>query len=91
MEILEEINVSFSICSIFFSPQHYLREQPDNLTSINIVRDTMPIIGAIYSNLNRRNIQLAIHLFTTLNEFITVSAATFFTLPYISYKLIAMS
>ncbi|XP_074663089.1 inositol 1,4,5-trisphosphate-gated calcium channel ITPR3-like [Tubulanus polymorphus] len=49
--------------------QDYLREQPDNVKSFNIVAETVQYLNAIYSNINAETIDLCIQLFATLNEF----------------------
>lgn len=49
--------------------QDYLREQPDNMKSFNIVAETTQFVNLVYSNMNSSNIDLAIQLFDTLNEF----------------------
>ncbi|XP_064627454.1 inositol 1,4,5-trisphosphate receptor type 1-like isoform X9 [Lineus longissimus] len=49
--------------------QDYLREQPDNVKSFNIVAETAQYLNALYSNINADTIDLAIQLFNTLNEF----------------------
>ncbi|ELT91343.1 hypothetical protein CAPTEDRAFT_201920 [Capitella teleta] len=49
--------------------QDYLREQPDNMKSFNIVAETAQFVNLVYSNVNAQNIVLATQLFETLNEF----------------------
>lgn len=53
--------------------QDYLREQPDNMKSFNIVAETAQFVNLVYSNITRQNIDLCIQLFETLNEFTVVS------------------
>lgn len=53
--------------------QDYLREQPDNMKSFNIVAETAQFINLVYSNINQQNIPLVTQLFETLNEFTVVS------------------
>ena len=53
--------------------QNYLREQPDNMKSFNLVAETTQFVSLVYSNINAQNIDLAIELFDTLNEFSVVS------------------
>ena len=52
--------------------QNYLREQPDNIKSFNIVAETAQFVNLVYSNINFQNIDLCIQLFETLNEFTVV-------------------
>ena len=59
---------------IFHIEQNYLREQPDNLKSFNIVGETAQFLNLVYSNITPQNIDLANQLFETLNEFTVVSA-----------------
>jgi len=59
--------------------KNYLREQPDNIKSFNIVGETAQFVNLVYSNINSQNIDLCIQLFETLNEF-TVVRYTAFTL-----------
>ena len=53
--------------------QDYLREQPDNMKSFNIVAETAGFLNLVYSNINPQNIDLVIQLYETLNEFTVVS------------------
>ena len=53
--------------------QDYLREQPDNMKSFNIVAETAGFVNLVYSNINPQNLELVIQLFETLNEFTVVS------------------
>ena len=53
--------------------QNYLREQPDNMKSFNLVAETAQFVSLIYANISSQNIELAIELFDTLNEFSVVS------------------
>ena len=50
----------------------YLREQPDNLKSFNIIAETAQFVNLVYSNITAQNIDLCIQLFETLNEFTVV-------------------
>ena len=50
----------------------YLREQPDNIKSFNIVAETAQFVNLVYSNINGHNIDLCVQLFETLNEFTVV-------------------
>ena len=52
--------------------QDYLREQPDNMKSFNIVAETAQFLNLVYSNVNPQNIDLVIQLYETLNEFTVV-------------------
>jgi len=52
--------------------QNYLREQPDNIKSFNIVAETAQFLNLVYSNINPQNVDLCIQLFQTLNEFTVV-------------------
>ena len=57
---------------LFYCIQDYLREQPDNMKSFNIVAETTGFVALVYSNINPQNIELVIQLFETLNEFTVV-------------------
>ena len=57
--------------------QDYLREQPDNMKSFNIVAETAQFVSLVYSNINAQNIELVMQLYETLNEFTVVSINTF--------------
>ena len=59
------------ITSIYYL-QDYLREQPDNMKSFNIVAETAQFLNLVYSNINPQNIDLIIQLYETLNEFTVV-------------------
>ena len=54
-------------------PKDYLREQPDNLKSFNIIGETAQFLNLVYSNITPANIELCTQLFETLNEFTVVS------------------
>jgi len=60
---------------LFVVCQNYLREQPDNIKSFNIVGETAQFVNLVYSNINSQNIDLCIQLFETLNEFTVVRVA----------------
>ncbi|XP_064599288.1 inositol 1,4,5-trisphosphate receptor type 1-like [Liolophura sinensis] len=49
--------------------QDYLREQPDNVKSFNIVGEIAQFLNVVYSSINVKTIDLVIQLFSTLNEF----------------------
>ena len=55
--------------SIILILQNYLRDQPDNIKSFNIVAETTSFLNMVYANINLKTIDLVIQLFTTLNEF----------------------
>ena len=59
--------------SMMFRCQDYLREQPDNLKSFNIIGEVTQFLNVIYSNVNGKNIDLTIQLFESINEFTAVS------------------
>ena len=52
--------------------QNYLREQPDNVKSFNIIGETAQFLNVVYSSINSRTADLVIQLFNTLNEFCSV-------------------
>ena len=56
----------------YFVFQNYLREQPDNVKSFNIIGETAQFLNVVYSSINNRTIDLVIQLFNTLNEFCSV-------------------
>lgn len=56
--------------SVFF--KDYLREQPDNVKSFNIIGEVTRFLNVVYSNINGKNIDLVIQLFETMNEFTAV-------------------
>ncbi|CAH1798712.1 unnamed protein product [Owenia fusiformis] len=49
--------------------QDYLREQPDNMKSFDIVAECAQFLNLVYSNINQHTIDLAVQIFNTLNEF----------------------
>ncbi|XP_071176008.1 inositol 1,4,5-trisphosphate-gated calcium channel ITPR2-like isoform X12 [Mytilus edulis] len=49
--------------------QTYMREQPDNVKSFNIVGETAQFLNVVYSTVNSKTIALIIQIFSTLNEF----------------------
>ncbi|XP_055891550.1 inositol 1,4,5-trisphosphate receptor type 1-like isoform X4 [Biomphalaria glabrata] len=49
--------------------QDYLREQPDNVKSFDIIAEVTRFLNVVYSNINSKNIDLLIQLFETMNEF----------------------
>ena len=46
-----------------------MRDQPDNIKSVNLIAETTLFLNMVYSNINNRTIDLVIQLFYTLNEF----------------------
>ncbi|XP_076454279.1 inositol 1,4,5-trisphosphate-gated calcium channel ITPR3-like isoform X3 [Babylonia areolata] len=49
--------------------QDYLREQPDNIKSVNLVAETTRFLNILYGNVNDKTAPLIIQLFDTLVEF----------------------
>lgn len=49
--------------------QHYLREQPDNIKSVNLVAETTKFLNILYSNISANSIALITQVFETLVEF----------------------
>ncbi|GFR59759.1 inositol 1,4,5-trisphosphate receptor type 1 [Elysia marginata] len=49
--------------------QDYLREQPDNVKSFDIIAEVTRFLNVVYSNINSKNVDLVIQLFETMNEF----------------------
>ncbi|XP_070173454.1 inositol 1,4,5-trisphosphate-gated calcium channel ITPR3-like [Littorina saxatilis] len=49
--------------------QDYLREQPDNIKSVNLVAETTRFLSILYGNVNGQSAPLIIQLFDTLVEF----------------------
>ncbi|XP_055955374.1 inositol 1,4,5-trisphosphate receptor type 1 [Patella vulgata] len=49
--------------------QDYLREQPDNVKSFDIIAEVTRFLNVVYSNITGKNIDLVIQLFETMNEF----------------------
>lgn len=62
---------------LFFLPylsiQDYLREQPDNVKSFNIIGEVTQFLNVIYSNITAETIDLVCQLFDTMTEFTAVS------------------
>ena len=53
--------------------QDYLREQPDNIKSVNLIAETARFLSLVYSSINTKTIGLVTELFNTLVEFTSVS------------------
>ncbi|KAJ8309661.1 hypothetical protein KUTeg_011526 [Tegillarca granosa] len=49
--------------------QDYLREQPDNIKSVNLVAETTRFLSILYSNITTQSMPLICQLFDTLVEF----------------------
>lgn len=49
--------------------QNYLREQPDNVKSFDIIAEVTRFLDVVYSNINGKSIDLVIQLFDSINEF----------------------
>ena len=56
-------------------PQEYLREQPDNIKTFNIVAETTSFLNMVYSSISPASIDLVVQLFSTLNEFVSGNQA----------------
>ncbi|XP_061178320.1 inositol 1,4,5-trisphosphate receptor type 2-like [Saccostrea echinata] len=52
-----------------FELQNYIREQYDNIKSVNLVAETTKFLNILYSNINDRTMPLVVQLFDTLVEF----------------------
>lgn len=61
------------MCLTCLSMQDYLREQPDNVKSFNIIGEVTQFLNVIYSNIKAKSIDLVIQLFDTMTEFTAVS------------------
>lgn len=64
--------ISFSLSYFLNFFQNYLREQPDNVKSFNIVGETAQFLNVVYTTINKKTINLIVQLFNTLNEFCSV-------------------
>ena len=53
--------------------QDYLREQPDNIKSVNLVAETARFLALVYSSINKNTMPVVTELFQTLVEFSSVS------------------
>ena len=53
--------------------QDYLREQPDNIKSVNLVAETARFLALVYSSINKNTMPVVTELFQTLVEFASVS------------------
>ena len=62
----------FLKCFIYIF-QNYLREQPDNIKSVNLVGETTKFLNILYGNINLNSIALITQVFETLVEFTSVS------------------
>lgn len=62
---------------IFLSLQNYLREQPDNIKSVNLVAETTKFLNILYGNINANSVALITQVFETLVEFTSVSCCYF--------------
>ena len=61
------------VSKVSFLFQNYLREQPDNIKSVNLVGETTKFLNILYSNINSQSIPLITQVFDTLVEFTSVS------------------
>ena len=53
--------------------QDYLREQLDNIKSVNLVAETARFLSLLYSSINHNTVGLVTELFNTVVEFSSVS------------------
>lgn len=62
------------ICDGQYEPlQNYLREQPDNIKSVNLISEVTRFLSLTYTSINRQSISLVTQIFETLVEFTSVS------------------
>ena len=47
----------------------YIREQPDNLKSFNLVKDVASYLGVVYTNIDNESIEIVTQVIESLNEF----------------------
>ena len=59
-------------CPFLVVLQDYLREQPDNIKSVNLIAETAQFLNLIYGSVNNKNVILITELFNTLVEFMSV-------------------
>ncbi|XP_074650375.1 inositol 1,4,5-trisphosphate-gated calcium channel ITPR3-like [Tubulanus polymorphus] len=63
------LKVLARICDGQFTPmQDYLREQPDNIKSFNLIAETVQYMCQVYANINPSTIDLINQLLESLNE-----------------------
>ena len=53
--------------------QNYLREQPDNITSVNLVMESTKLLSTLYTHVDATNIHLICEILCTLSEMCVVS------------------
>ena len=73
------IHVVVFVFVFVFYLKDYLREQPDNIKSVNLVAETTRFLNILYSSVNSKTIPLITQLFDTLVEFTSVSSAALHT------------
>ena len=56
--------------------QDYLREQPDNIKSVNLVAETARFLALVYSSINKNTMAVVTELFQALVEFTGVSVGS---------------
>lgn len=67
------------ICDGQYEPlQNYLREQPDNIKSVNLISEVTRFLSLTYTSINRQSISLVTQIFDTLVEFTSVRTFFFF-------------
>lgn len=71
-------------CNLIAFVQDYLREQPDNIKSVNLIAETARFLSLVYSSISVKTIGLVTELFSTLVEFTSVSI-TFFSCTGVPY------
>jgi hypothetical protein len=63
------------LCNVYYR-QDYLREQSDNIKSVNLVTETVNVLSTLYSNINCDTIEIITQMFDTLNEMTSGNQAT---------------
>lgn len=80
--IINECLLPFKVSWIFVISQNYLREQPDNIKSVNLVAETAKYLHLLYDNVNSSNISLTTQIFITLIEYATVNKLDILMINY---------
>lgn len=61
------------VCDGQYLPlQNYLREQPDNIKSVNLISEVTRFLSLTYTTISRQSISLVTQIFETLVEFTSV-------------------
>jgi len=68
------------VCACVCDVQNYIRDQADNVESVNLVTESVSVLDSLYLNIDSDTVATVTRIFSALNEFTSGNQATRVTL-----------